>query len=184
MLHSVFIQNMVSNRCKQIITQLFRDFNLHPKDVFLGEVRLENELTKTQYHSVNMRLEQFGYRLIVDNKAKITTKVKFVLAELFESDIFNLNVNVSQYVAEKLKYEYHYLSNLFSQTENTTIEKYLIQLKIEKAKEYIEKRELCLGEIAFRLGYSSSAHLANQFKQINGITPTQYKNLTQFKFNK
>ena len=75
-----------------------------------------------------------------------------MLAELFESDIFNLNVNLSQYVAEKLKYEYHYLSNLFSQTENTTIEKYLIQLKIEKAKEYIEMRELCLGEIAFRLG--------------------------------
>lgn len=107
-----------------------------------------------------------------------------MLAELFESDIFNLNVNLSPYVAEKLKYEYHYLSNLFSQTENTTIEKYLIQLKIEKAKEYIERRELCLGEIAFRLGYSSSAHLANQFKQINGITPTPYKNLTQYKFNK
>jgi len=182
MLHPVFIKNMVSNRCKLIIIQLFKDFNLQPKEVFLGEVKLESELTKEQFQLVKLRLEQYGYSLITDNGAKIAAKIKAVLTELIEAETFDFNINLSEYIAEKLRYEYHYLSGLFSDTENISIEKYFILLKIEKAKEHLEKGQLNVGEIAYKLGYCSPSHLANQFKQITEMTPTQYKNLIQSNF--
>ena len=179
--NSVFIKNIVSNRCKLIITQLFKDFNLLPENVFLGEVVLQNKLSKAEIEPLKLRLEQYGYELITDNGAKITSKIKSVLADLIETESFNLEVNMSRYITDKLHYEYHYLSNLFSDIENTSIEKYYILLKIEKAKDYIDEGLLSISEIAFKLGYSSPAHLTNQFKQVTGSAPTHYKNLLQSK---
>ena len=173
---------MVSNRCKTTITQLFKDFNLLPKVVFLGEVQLEKEPSKEQIQLIKSRLEQFGYGLIIDNRAKLAAKIKFALVELIEAETFHLKMNLSDYLADKLSYEYHYLSNLFSDIEGLSIEKYFILLKIERSKEYLEKGELNIGEIAFKLGYSSPAHYANQFKLMAEMTPTQYKNLIQSKF--
>ncbi|MCW3072640.1 MAG: AraC family transcriptional reguator [Bacteroidetes bacterium] len=175
--HSVFIKSMVCTRCKLVVTQLFKDFNIPLTDVQLGEVILEREMTEEELPLVRERLEQFGFELIHDNRAKIAMKVKTLLIELLESDSFDLKLKLSSYLAEKLGYEYHYLSNLFSEVEGTTIEKYFIQLKIEKVKELIDYGQYSLNEISFRLGYSSPAHLTNQFKSITGITPSHYKSI-------
>ena len=173
--HSVFIKSMVCNRCKLVVTQLFKDFYLPPISVSLGEVVLEREPNKEELPLIKERLEQFGFELIYDNGAKIVLKVKMLLIGLLETDSFDLKLKLSGYLAEKLNYEYHYLSNLFSDVEGTTIEKYFILLKIEKVKELIEYGQNSLNEISYKLGYSSPAHMTNQFKSITGITPSQYK---------
>jgi len=173
--NSVFIKNMVCNRCKLVITQLFKDFNLTTIEVNLGEVLLEREPTKTEIILIKERLEQFGFTLIDDNRMKHSIKIKSLIIRLLEVDNFDLKLKLSEYLAAELHYEYQYLSNLFSEIEGTTIEKYFIQLRIEKVKEFIEYGELSLSEISYKFGYSSPAHLTNQFKQITGITPTSYK---------
>ncbi len=175
--NSVFIKNMVCNRCKLVVTQLFKDYNLTPIEVNLGEVLLERELTKDQTILIKERLEQFGFALIDDNRMKIIVKIKSLIIQLLEADNFDLKLKLSEYLAAELNYEYQYLSNLFSEIEGSTIEKYFIQLRIEKVKEFIEYGELSLSEISYKLGYSSPAHLTNQFKQVTGITPTHYKSL-------
>ncbi|HXU28189.1 MAG TPA: AraC family transcriptional regulator [Bacteroidia bacterium] len=177
----MFIKNMVCNRCKLAVTQLFEDFKLTPVEVNLGEILLERELTKPEASQIKRGLERLGFDLIEDNRAKVTVKIKSLLVELLEADSFNLKLKLSEYLADKLHYEYHYLSNLFSEIEGTTIEKYFIQLKVEKIKEYIEYGELSLSEISYKFGYSSPAHLTNQFKKVTGITPTQYKSLNNNK---
>ena len=175
--NSVFIKNMVCNRCKLVVTQLFKDFNLTPIEVNLGEVLLERELTKDETTLIKKRLEQFGFALIDDNRMKIIVKIKALIIGLLEADNFDLKLKLSEYLTAELHYEYQYLSNLFSEVEGTTIEKYFIQLRIEKVKEFIEYCELSLSEISYKLGYSSPAHLTNQFKQVTGLTPTHYKSL-------
>lgn len=177
--YSIFIKGMVCNRCKTEVTQLFKDFNIVPVDVQLGEVVLEQELTKEEVPLIEKHLEQFGFKVIYDNQAKVTTKIKTLLIELIESGTFDLKLKLSGYISEKLDYEYHYLSGLFSEMEGTTIEKYFIQLKIERVKELIDEGENELVEIAHKLGYSSQAHLTNQFKNITGITPSHYKSLNK-----
>ncbi|MHB8261338.1 MAG: helix-turn-helix domain-containing protein [Bacteroidia bacterium] len=175
--HSVFIKNMACNRCKLVVYQLFKDFDLPLLEVSLGEVLLARELTKSETILIKQRLEQFGFALIEDNRAKTIVKIKSLIFELLEADSFNLKLKLSVYLADKLRYEYHYLSNLFSEIEGTTIEKYFIQLRIEKVKEFIDYGELSLSEISYKFGYNSPAHLSNQFKQITGIKPTHYKAL-------
>ncbi len=177
--YSVFIKSMVCNRCKLVISQLFKDFNLPPIEINLGEIILEREPTKTEIDSIIPRLKQFGFELITDNRAKIVVKIKSLLIGLLESDTFDLKIKVSDYLSSNVHYEYNYLSSLFSEIEDTTIEKYFIQLKIEKIKELIECDELNLGEISYKMGYSSSAHLTNQFKQVTGMTPSHYKSLNE-----
>ena len=173
--HSVFIKNMVCNRCKMVVNQIFSDFKLTPIEVNLGEVLLERELTKAETPLLKHKLEQMGFDLIEDNRAKVTLKIKSLLIALLEADSPNLKTKLSDYLAGKLHYEYHYLSNLFSEIEGTTIEKYFIQLRVEKVKEFIDYGELSLSEISYKFGYSNPAHLTMQFKKVTGLTPTQYK---------
>lgn len=179
MSHSLFIKSMVCTRCKLMVTQLFNDFNITPLDVQLGEVILERELTKEEILPIQKRLEQFGFELVYDNRARIAMKIKTLMIELIESGTFDMKLKLSEYISEKLSYEYHYMSNLFSDIEGTTIEKYFIVLKIEKVKELIEYGQHSLSEISYKLGYSSPAHLTNQFKNITGITPSYYKSLNK-----
>ena len=177
--YSVFIKSMVCNRCKLVVNQLFKDFNISPVDVQLGEVVLERELTKEEIDAIKPRLEQFGFELIDNNGAKIATKIKSLLIELIESGTFDLKLKLSGYLSEKLNYEYHYLSGLFSEVEGKTIEKYFIAQKIERVKELLVYDELSLSEIAFRLNYSSVAYLSNQFKKVTGLTPSHFRQIKE-----
>ncbi|MDQ3046868.1 MAG: AraC family transcriptional regulator [Bacteroidota bacterium] len=175
--HSVFITGMDSNHSIQVIRQLFIDFNIVPQDVLPGEVIVESELTSEEIYLIDKELQKSGFKVIHHNRLKIATKIKSLLIDLIETDTFDLKLKLSGYISSKLNYEYHYLSSLFSEMEGTTIEKYFIRLKIERVMKLIDAGNDGLAEIADKLGYSSQAHLTNQFKTITGFTPTHYKSL-------
>jgi AraC-like DNA-binding protein len=116
---------------------------------------------------------------------KIIEKIKTLIVELIhhKNPGEHLRVNYSDYLADALNMDYHYLSTLFSSVENTTIEKYIILQKIERVKELIVYNELTLSEVAYQMGYSSVQHLSTQFKKITGYTPSHFKQIKENKRN-
>lgn len=153
----------------------------HPVQVELGEVDIQEQPQKAELDSLNTLLKQLGFELIDNRKATIIEKIKTLLIERVNDKQQDGQENISLMLTRKLNYEYNYLSNLFSEVEGTTIEKYFISLKIEKVKELLMYDELSLSEIAYALGYSSVAHLSSQFKKITGLTPSFYKEMKEHK---
>lgn len=168
---------MVNPESFDLVDRLIRRVGLLPREVSSGSVRLSSIPEKGVLHRLNELLLPFGYSIIIDNSEKITSRVKMALAELLCNRELNLKTNLSVYLSDKVHYEYHYLSTVFSDYENISIEKYFIKLKIEKAKRLIVSGGLTFSEIAYQLGYSSPAHFTNQFKQVVSKSPTAYKSL-------
>jgi AraC-like DNA-binding protein len=172
---------MVCGRCKMVVKKELELAGLHPLTVDLGEIEIEIPPTKTQLEGLGISLRQLGFELIDDRKSLIIEKIKTIIVNLVHYSDEELTVNISEFITSKIHYDYNYLSNLFSEVEGTTIEKYFISQRIEKVKELLVYDELSLSEIADRLGYSSVAYLSNQFKKITGLTPTYYKSLKEHK---
>ena len=156
-------------------------FGVYPKSVELGEVEITEELNSKKKDELNKVLQSFGFDLIDDKKSQLIEKIKNAIVELVHYSEDQLKTNFSEHLSKLLNHDYNYMSNLFSEVEGTTIEKYFISQKIEKVKELLKYDELSLSEIADRLGYSSVAYLSNQFKRQTGLTPTFYKSLKQNK---
>ena len=154
---------------------------LHPLTVELGEVEVGVSPTKEQLGALDGNLRKLGFELIDDKKSRIIEKIKTSIIKLVQEARELGTVNLSGYLAEKLHYEYTYLSNLFSGVEGTTIEKYFIAQKIERVKELLVYDELSLSGIADQMGYSSVAALSTQFKKVTGLTPTYFKSLKDHK---
>jgi YesN/AraC family two-component response regulator len=154
---------------------------MHPEEVALGEVELRTTVSKEKLAELRESLEKFGFELIDGKKGRVIEMIKNAIVELVHHSEMIPEVNLSTFVAEKLNLDYRYISNLFSEVEGTTIEKYFISQRIEKVKELLVYDELSLSEIAGKLGYSSVAYLSNQFKKITGLTPTFYKGLKDHK---
>lgn len=168
---------MVCARCKMVVESEFEKLGLQTVSVELGEVELKNTITENQKEALLKNLKVFGFDLIDDKKSKTVEKIKNLIVDLVHHKNNELKINLSDYLAENLNQDYNSLSNLFSEIENTTIEKYFISQKIEKVKELLVYNELSLSEIADILNYSNVAHLSNQFKKITGFTPTHFKQL-------
>ena len=168
---------MVCARCKMVVKAVFEKLGLHTVSVELGEVELQNTITENQKKELLNHLHTLGFDLIDDKKSKTIEKIKTLIIDLVHHKNNELKINLSDYLAENLNQDYNSLSNLFSEVENTTIEKYFISQKIEKVKELIIYNELSLSEIADILNYSNVAHLSNQFKKVTGFTPTYFKQL-------
>lgn len=168
---------MVCGRCKMVVKDELTKFGLHPEKIDLGEVEIQEELDEQQKNDLNKTLQYFGFELMDDKKSKIIEKIKNTIVDLVHYADGRLKTNFSEHISKKLLHDYNYLSNLFSEVEGTTIEKYFIAQKIEKVKELLKYDELTLSQIADRLGYSSVAYLSNQFKKQTGLTPTFYKSL-------
>jgi AraC-like DNA-binding protein len=173
----LYIKNMVCSRCKMVVKSEFEKLGLPTISVELGEVGLENDITESQKIVLLQNLHSLGFDLIDDKKSKAIEKIKTLIIDLVHHKNNELKTNLSDYLAENLNHDYNTLSNLFSEVENTTIEKYFISQKIEKVKELLIYNELSLSEIADLLNYSNVAHLSNQFKKITGFTPTYFKQL-------
>ncbi|MFB9108132.1 helix-turn-helix domain-containing protein [Flavobacterium gyeonganense] len=173
----LYIKNMVCGRCKMVVKAEFEKLGLQTVSVELGEVELQNTITENQKKELLNHLHTLGFDLIDDKKSKIIEKIKTLIIDLVHHNNSELKTNLSDYLAENLNQDYNSLSNLFSEVENTTIEKYFISQKIEKVKELIIYNELSLSEIADTLNYSNVAHLSNQFKKVTGFTPTYFKQL-------
>ena len=147
--------------------------------VELGEVELVEEPNADALQQLDKSLRQLGFEIIDDRKSRIIEQVKTAVISLIHYNQNQQNLNLSVYLAQQLNYDYGYLSNLFSEVEGSTIEKYFIAQKTEKVKELMMYDELTLSQIADQLGYSSVAHLSAQFKKQTGLTPTFYRSLKQ-----
>lgn len=174
---------MVSNRCKMIVKDELKKLGLHYIHLNLGEVEVMEKITNEQREEIKRVLLKSGLELMDDKRAMLIEKIKNVIIEMVHYTDELPKVNFSNYLSEKLEYDYTYLANLFSETEGTTIEHFIILHKIERIKELIIYNELTLTEIAWKMHYSSVAHLSNQFKKITGLTPTFFKALKNKKRN-
>lgn len=173
----LYIKYMVSNRCKMLVKSELKKLGVHYILVDLGVVDVMETLSTDQREQFRLALRKSGLELMDDKKAVLIEKIKNVIIELVHHSDELPKVNFSDYLSEKLHYDYTYLSNLFSEVQGITIEKFSIAHKIERVKELIIYNELSITEIAWKLNYSSVAHLSNQFKKVTGLSPSHFKKL-------
>jgi AraC-like DNA-binding protein len=150
---------------------------LHYTYIDYGEAEVKENLSPDQQYQLNAGLKKSGLELMDDKKSMLIEKIKILIVELVHYSDEPLKKNLSDYLSEKLNYDYTYLANLFSEVQGTTIEKFFINHKIERVKELLVYDELNLKEIAFKMHYSSVAHLSSQFKKLTGFTPSHFKHL-------
>lgn len=172
---------MVCNRCIMVVEQEIEKLGFKVNTIALGEVSVEEEIDDLQKNTIAKTLEPLGFELIDDKKSRIIERIKSTIIEIVHHQNDSLKVNLSEILSLKLNHDYHYLSNLFSEIEGTTIEKYFIAQKIEKVKELLVYDELSLSEIADKLNYSSVAYLSNQFRKVTGLTPSHFKQIKEEK---
>lgn len=158
-----------------VVENILKEINISPLSITLGEVTFTKELDDKQKEVLINRLQAVGFELIDNKRVRLIELIKNSIIELVHKDNSYLKTNLSDYISEKTHHDYTYISNLFSEEEGTTIEKYFIAQKIERVKELLLYDELTLNEIAFKLNYSSSAHLCSQFKKVTGFTPGHFK---------
>lgn len=178
---TIFIRNMVCNRCIMVVQDELNTLGIAATSIKLGEVELDEALTADEKDLLGESLVRLGFELIDDKKSRIIEKIKTTIIKLVHHQEGNARINLSELLSKELHHDYPYLSNLFSDVEGTTIEKYFIAQKIERVKELLVYDELSLSEIAFRLNYSSVAHLSSQFKKITGLTPSHFKQIREDK---
>ncbi len=175
----VYIRNMVCDRCVRSVKHIFEQASVPVENIHLGVVNTVNDLTEQQIQQLKGTLQAEGFEWMDNQKARLVEQIKQKIIQLVQSgEMDEMKGNLSAYLSAALLKDYHYLSQLFSSMENATIEQYFILQKIEKVKEWLVYDEYTVSEIAFKLGYSSVAHLSGQFKKVTGFTPSQFK---QFK---
>ncbi len=176
------IKNMVCDRCVMVVRQQFDQLELNYKNIQMGQVELNEKPEAVQLEQLRTMLQQQGFELLDDKKAKTVEQIKtFIVSLIHGKDADEFNLKLSAMLEEKLSIDYHYLSSLFSSVEGITIEKYAILQRIEKVKELLMYDEKSLSEIAFELGYSSTQHLSQQFKKVTSLTPSHFKQLKENK---
>jgi AraC-like DNA-binding protein len=173
----LYVKYMVSTRCKMAVKEALKSLQLHFIVVDLGEVEIMEQITLDQREQLRMALGCSGLELMDDKKAILIEKIKSVIIEKIHHTDELMKIKFSTFLSEKLDHDYTYLSNLFSEVQGTTIEQFIICHKIERIKELIIYGELNVTEIAWKMNYSSVAHLSNQFKKVTGLTPSHFKQL-------
>jgi YesN/AraC family two-component response regulator len=177
----LFVKYMVSLRCKLVVKSALDKLGIHYGIVELGEVQLRDSISEAQRSQLKEILAKSGLELMDNKKAMLIEKIKNIIVEMVHYSDEGPRVNFSDYLADKLEYDYTYLANLFSHATGITIEHYIIAHKIERVKELLLYDELNLTEISYKLNYSSVAHLSHQFKKVTGLTPTYFKQLKMHK---
>ncbi len=168
---------MVSIRCKMIVKSELANLGLHPIVVELGEVEVQENMSAEQMKKLKAALLRSGLELMDDKKAILIEKIKSIIIEMVHYTDDVPKTNFSNYLSEKLDYDYTYLANLFSEVTGITVEHFIIAHKIERVKELLLYDELNLTQISYLMNYSSVAHLSSQFKKVTGLTPTYLKHL-------
>lgn len=175
----LYVKNMVCDRCILIVRQQLESFGFKVNEISLGKIDIVPVPAASQLQDINTALTGLGFELMDKEKDQLVEQIKTQVIDLVHySDLNEIHQSLTQLIADKLNKDYAYLSRQFSEAEDLTIEKYIIQQKVEKVKELLEYGELNLNEIAFKMGYSSSAHLSTQFKSLTGLTPSKYKATT------
>ncbi|WP_370577854.1 AraC family transcriptional regulator [Mucilaginibacter sp. SP1R1] len=173
----LYVKNMVCNRCKMAVKTELEKAGIEPLGIELGEITLNTAPEAAQLEQLEKALNSLGFEVIDNQKSRLIEQIKTQIIKLVHYTEDATPLKLSAILTDSLHHDYSYLSNLFSAVEGTTIEKYYIAQKIEKAKELLIYNELSLSEIAYQMGYSSVAYLSAQFKQVTGMTPSQFKKL-------
>ena len=179
--NTLHIKNMVCNRCIMVVKSQLEQLGLHPLSVELGIAVLPDAVSDETYQRVKASLETFGFELIDDKKSQTVELIKDAIIELVHYEDNASKLKLSEYLKEKCHYDYSFLSKLFSEVNGVSIEKYYIAQKVERIKELLIYDELSISEIADLLQYSSVAHLSTQFRNMTGMTPSQFKQLKEHK---
>jgi AraC-like DNA-binding protein len=173
----IFIKNMACESCKIVVREALEDLGIPVKRVSLGEIESKEDLSDEDKIKLNLIIKKAGLSLLESPKGIIIERIRQEMVDyVFHSDEKPL-MNFSDLVSKKLNLSYGYLANLFSEVEANTIERYIISLKIERIKQLIVLEELTFSEIAYKMHYSSIAHLSGQFKKETGLTPSHFKQL-------
>lgn len=174
----IAVKNMVCNRCIKVVKEELTKNNIDFTHVDLGKIFIGNPLSAQENKLLKQILNKEGFELVEDKEAIIVNKIKaLVIKNIHQGKEKPQNQNFSNYLTSKIGMEYSHISKLFSEIEGNTIEHYIIQQRIERAKEFIIYNELTLSQISYELNYSSPQHLSRQFKQITGLTPTEFKKI-------
>lgn len=168
---------MVSQRCKMMVKDVLKKLEIIYVVVDLGVIEILEDITAEQYNQLRVNLLKSGLELLDDKRTILVEGIKNVIIEMIHYCDETPKVNYSDFISQKMGYDYTYLSNVFSEVKGITIQQFIIINKIERVKEMLLYDELTLTEISYRLHYSSVAHLSNQFKKITGLTPTFYKGI-------
>jgi len=170
---------MVCDRCIRVVREELEGLNLDVRSIRLGEAVVATRRGSIDLQKIRTVLEKNGFELLDDRRARIVERIKSAILQLvrYDQDEGRKAMKDSVYIERHVGLDYNYLSSLFSSTEGVTIEKYIILQRLERVKELLKYDEMSLKEIAYSLGYSSVAHLSNQFKKVTGLTPTQFKRL-------
>lgn len=177
------IKNMVSNTSKILVKEELKKLGLHFIVVDLGEVDVLEDITEEQLNQLKIDLSQLGLELLDDKRTVLIEKIKNIIIEmvLYSDEDETIKIKFSNFLSEKLHHNYTYLAKLFSEVQGISIQQFVILHKIERIKELMFYDELNIKEIAYRLNYSSVAHLSNQFKKVTGLSPVHFKKLKQLK---
>lgn len=171
---TLHIKNMVCDRCIRVVREELQKLGYAVKSITLGEAIIESDAIDREV--IRRMLDENGFELLDDRRQKLVEKIKNAIVKLVHyTDLKRFHGKISDFISSEVDADYHMLSSLFSSTEGVTIERYVILQKIERVKELMKYDELTLSEIAYKLGYSSVAHLSNQFRQVTGMSPSQYK---------
>lgn len=175
--HVIFIKNMVCNRCILVISEILKGLKFTPLKIELGKAITREQLTPGDRQVIREALEKYGFELIDDKQSRIIEQIRTAIIELVHYEDNLSKLKLSEYLKEKCHYDYSFLSKLFSEVNGISIEKYYIAQKVERIKELLAYDELSISEIAARLQYSSVAHLSSQFRNVTGMSPSEFKRL-------
>ena len=173
----LYIKYMVSNRCKLAVKDELEKLDIHFIAIDLGMVEIAENISNEKKILFDNGLHTSGLELIDDKKVILIERIKTTIIQMIHYSDVMVKINFSDYLSEKLNYNYTYLANLFSETQGITIEQFIISHKIERIKELMLYDELNITEIAWKMHYSSVAHLSSQFKKVTGFSPSHFKQL-------
>ena len=171
----LYIKYMVSQRCKLAVQSELRRLRIRHTNIQLGEIEISDNISPKQRESLRIALCNCGLELMNDKRTILIEKVKNLITEMIHYNDELPRINYSDFISEQTKHDYTYLSNIFSQVKGITIQQFIINHKVERIKELISYGELNMTEIAWKMNYSSVAHLSNQFKKITGFSPSHFK---------
>lgn len=169
------VKGMVCQRCVSVVQRELSSLNIPFLSITLGQITVENSLQQEQMDLIQRSLQKYGFDLLLDKQLSIVKQVKAIVEEMFSTDFDLIDFKFSRYISKQLHRDYDLISSSFSTCQGITIERYVLNRRLEKVKEYLLNSEESLSDISFSLGFSSVAHLCKQFKDMSGLTPTEYK---------
>jgi len=175
--NKIFVKNMVCQRCVMTVENVLRNLNISFNKVSLGEVEFSGKPANAELNNIQIALNHLGFELIDTRKNKIIEDIKQAVMQYLALGMDSQNLKLSSFITNKIRYDYSYLSDLFSSIEGKTIEQFFILQRIEKVKELLVYDQLSLTEISYQTGFSSVHHLSSQFKKVTGLTPSHFKKI-------